>query len=357
MIPLAFQGDTLWILMGLSVVLTAVIAAGRALQRSVRRRRVLAVRVASSMEDAGPGQVVVLRAKVAAGAKSVRAPISGREAVWTRITVRAEVQQPGILTFQNVLSETAGEALALEAAAMKVPLAGATIVVRGDRIERSYTPENGPFAPHVLEFVRARADLRDLLGANDTARVAVRTFEEAILAGDEVSLLGKVGVANLEPGPDGLYVTHDDVRELARRGTLWAIALALCLAGCADQSKEKTEAANLQRALERYRQADNLLRPSAAEALAATPCTAKDVCEAKEACVASSAPTARALNLKREVERGLADIESGKLSPAAPEAKALPGKLDEASALVDQGQKALQGCDEKMLAVRRHYGL
>ncbi|WP_394821332.1 hypothetical protein [Pendulispora albinea] len=135
---------------------------------------------------------------------------------------------------------------------------------------------------------------------------------------------------------------------------LGGIALA-SLPACTNAGK--AEAESLSTAIERYRTADNALKGSMAEALDKTPCTVTDVCETKRLCVAVSDPTARGLALKNEVERGLASVHTGKLAPDAPEARALPDKLDEAARLLERGHAALSECDDKLRAMKRHYGI
>ena len=110
-------------------------------------------------------------------------------------------------------------------------------------------------------------------------------------------------------------------------------------------------------AVERYRRADNAGKGSTADALDKTPCSVDDVCEAKRACTAVSDPTARALALKNEVEIGLAEMHAHKLEPDDPRARALPDKLDEAERLLTTGHDALPACDEKLMGLKRHYGI
>jgi len=81
------------------------------------------------------------------------------------------------------------------------------------------------------------------------------------------------------------------------------------------------------------------------------------VCETKRACSAVSEPTSRALTLKYEVERGLANVRAGKLAADSHEAQALPDKLEEAARLLEQGHAAVSDCDEKLTALKRRYGI
>jgi hypothetical protein len=129
-------------------------------------------------------------------------------------------------------------------------------------------------------------------------------------------------------------------------------AVAL-LAGC--ESARDREAASLATAVERFRQADNLERPQRVEPVKAVACTAPEVCAAKAACLKGIEPTVKALALKAEVERGLADLKSGTLAPDSPEAAAMPKKLDEAEALLKEGKAAMDRCDQALgdLRLRR----
>ena len=135
---------------------------------------------------------------------------------------------------------------------------------------------------------------------------------------------------------------------------LAALALALALLACTDA---KGEAAGVVSAVDRFRKAENAQKPELAPAVASAPCTDDEVCAAKTACLAVTEPTAQGLLLKREVERGIADLEQKRLAPDAEAAQALPGKLDRATQLLEQAKNALPGCDAKILGLRAKYHL
>ena len=136
---------------------------------------------------------------------------------------------------------------------------------------------------------------------------------------------------------------------------LLACACATLFSACT--SPAKSEASSLAQAVERYRQADNNLKSSTADALDKTPCSADDVCDTKRACTEAADPTARGLALKNEVEQGLAEVRAHKLDPDDPRARSLPDKLEEASRLLEKGHAALPSCTEKIMGLKRRYGI
>ncbi len=75
----------------------------------------------------------------------------------------------------------------------------------------------------------------------------------------------------------------------------------------------------------------------------------------RDVCIASGDATARALRLKAEVEKSLAELEKGTLPKESAEAQALPKKLDDAQKLLEQGHDGLPRCDEEVQALRRKH--
>jgi hypothetical protein len=141
---------------------------------------------------------------------------------------------------------------------------------------------------------------------------------------------------------------------VCRRKMRRLLVIVLALAACGGT---KREASAVVGAIDRYRDADNDHRPEKADLLDAVPCSEAEVCAAKTACTKSADPTAKGLRLKREVEQGLADVQSGKLARDDPAAQALPGKLDESQRLMEEGQKAMGECSQLATALRIKYGL
>jgi hypothetical protein len=90
--------------------------------------------------------------------------------------------------------------------------------------------------------------------------------------------------------------------------------------------------------------------------VAGVACTDAKVCTAKRACLAAIDPTARALALKDEVVRRVADLEEKRLSPESPEAQALPGKLDEAERLLREGRAKMPDCEKQLTDLQLEYG-
>lgn len=120
------------------------------------------------------------------------------------------------------------------------------------------------------------------------------------------------------------------------------MALAACAGGA------RRESAALSDAVDRYRRADNGSKASQGQSVAAVACTVGEVCAAKQACLAAIDPTTRALALKDEVAARLVDIQAKRLAPDAPEADALPGKLDEAERLLHEGRTQMAECDARL---------
>ncbi|MGH7296209.1 MAG: hypothetical protein ACRELB_14805 [Polyangiaceae bacterium] len=134
--------------------------------------------------------------------------------------------------------------------------------------------------------------------------------------------------------------------------------LSLALAGplCACTSAAKGETAALASAVDRYRRAEASGKEAAGRALGGVACTDPRVCEARRACVAAVEPTVRALALKDEVTRRLADVEQKRLAPDSPEAMALPDKLDEAQRLLEEGRSHQADCDARLAALQLAVG-
>jgi hypothetical protein len=139
-----------------------------------------------------------------------------------------------------------------------------------------------------------------------------------------------------------------------RRSTLVLACVAMLLA-CAGSAKR--EASILVAAVDRYRRADSTSKPSEAQVVAAVACTDAKVCEAKRACLAALDPTARALALKDEVARRVTDLQEKRLGPDSPEARALPGKLDEAEKLLREGRAKMPDCEKLLTDLQVDYGV
>jgi len=222
-----FDGNTLWILAGLSVAITSIVVAVRALQMRVRRNRVLSARLAT-IADARDGELVIVRG-TARGQSLMTTPVTGKNALWTRIMVRGEVARPGLLRFTTLLRQVQGQTFVVEAEGgqFSVATANARVVLAPERIERSYTPEGEVIEERLLPLFRKHSagELKDAV-VEDKAFVDLRTFEEAILPGDEVHVIGiarRGGPEGLQitPSPDGLYIVLGDVKQLATNGALW----------------------------------------------------------------------------------------------------------------------------------------
>lgn len=123
-------------------------------------------------------------------------------------------------------------------------------------------------------------------------------------------------------------------------------ALCLALSACANTAKR--EAGALVTAVDAYRHALGPEKAVLGKAVEAVACTDARVCAAKEACVAAIQPTVAAIALKDQVAAGVTAIERDAMAPDAPEARALPGKLDEAERLLREGREKMSECDARL---------
>ena len=136
---------------------------------------------------------------------------------------------------------------------------------------------------------------------------------------------------------------------------LAGVLLVALVGGCSGAGKR--EAASLVDAVDRYRRADAASRESLGRGVSDVECTDARVCDARQACVAAIDPTVRALALKDEVARGIADLEQKRMAPDSPEAKALPAKLDEAERLLKDGRSKMATCDARLTDLRAAFGV
>jgi len=97
-------------------------------------------------------------------------------------------------------------------------------------------------------------------------------------------------------------------------------------------------------------------KESQQQGVVAVACTDAEVCAAKQVCLAAIVPTTRALVLKDEVAARLGDLQAKRLAPDAPEADALPAKLDEAERLLHEGRAKMTECDAKLVGLRVRHG-
>lgn len=121
-------------------------------------------------------------------------------------------------------------------------------------------------------------------------------------------------------------------------------------------SAARRESAALARAVDAYRHAPAQAKGDRGKAVGDVACTQDEVCAAKAACVAAIDPTTEALALKDEVTARIADIEKGVLAKDSPEAQALPGKLDAAEHLLQEGRGKMADCDRKLVDLKAQYG-
>jgi hypothetical protein len=133
------------------------------------------------------------------------------------------------------------------------------------------------------------------------------------------------------------------------------IASGLVVTALACESGARRQAQQLVSAVERFRRADNPAKPATVAAIRDVSCTDPDVCGAREACLAAAESTGKALELKSEVQQGLAALERGQLAKESPEAQVLPSKLDMAEALLKEGHARLGACEDQIAALKRKH--
>jgi hypothetical protein len=134
----------------------------------------------------------------------------------------------------------------------------------------------------------------------------------------------------------------------------FALAAALSLSAC--RPSGKVEAASLDDAVDRYRRAEGVQKVSESEAVAGLPCTSPEVCDAKKACLGAMNATTRALGLKDEVARTVGDLQEKRLPLDASAVQDLPGKLDEATQLLQEGRTKMADCEKQLVDLRLRFG-
>lgn len=132
-------------------------------------------------------------------------------------------------------------------------------------------------------------------------------------------------------------------------------SVAVAFVACGGTAKRETSA--LVTAVDHYRRADNSSKAAEVQKVVDVACTDTKVCDAKRACLAAIGPTARALAVKDEVARRLADIEQKRLSVDAAEAQALPAKLDEAERLLNEGRAKMPDCEKQLTDLVVEHGM
>jgi len=134
-----------------------------------------------------------------------------------------------------------------------------------------------------------------------------------------------------------------------------SLLVLLAVAACASTAKRET--ASLAEAVERWQRADVPQKAAATADVRAVGATDAEVAAARTACLGAMDATVRALDLKQQVERGLADLEAKRITPDDPAAAALPGKLDESERLLKEGRRAMTDCEQKVMSLRMKYGV
>ena len=139
-------------------------------------------------------------------------------------------------------------------------------------------------------------------------------------------------------------------------GLVGFVAMGLfTFTACAPAAKRET--ASLAAAVERYQLSDVSSKSAAAADIRAALCDDPDVARAKGACVSAVDTTAKAMDLKREVETGLDDLEKKRVTADELRQRDLPKKLDDAERLLNDGRGAMKSCVDQVMALRLKYGV
>jgi len=138
------------------------------------------------------------------------------------------------------------------------------------------------------------------------------------------------------------------------RSCCWCVGISLLVLGC--HGSGRGEAAALDDAVDRYRRAEATQKASESQTVADLSCTVPEVCDAKKACLAAMGPTTRALAIKDEVARMLVELQQKRLPLDAASAQELPGKLDEATQLLQEGKAKMADCEKQLVDLRLHFG-
>lgn len=141
---------------------------------------------------------------------------------------------------------------------------------------------------------------------------------------------------------------------MTMRPSSFVLFLPVFLIAC---SHEKQEAGALLHAIDQYRAAPDELKVERVADISAVKCTTPEICDTKAECLKMADPTARALAIKVQAQKTLAQIQNGQEQPNDPNVKGLPDQLDEASRLLDEGHAELQPCEEKVTGLRIKYRL
>lgn len=128
-----------------------------------------------------------------------------------------------------------------------------------------------------------------------------------------------------------------------------ACLLVLVLVAC--NSAARTETQQLVTAVDRFRKAENAAKPSHVDAIKNSPCTDSEVCAARATCLESAEATAKGLSLTSQAGALMKTVTPG--DDTAP----IERMLDDAKKSNEAGRKKLDDCDDRLIALKRKYGV
>jgi hypothetical protein len=136
---------------------------------------------------------------------------------------------------------------------------------------------------------------------------------------------------------------------------MW-MAVALTMGACGHRDRDRSEAAQVLRALEVVRAAPNEGKRRPADELVNEPCSSPIVCSARDACGEAyqhlALGTEAALRVKKELDKVENDL------PVSPAKMAeLSNELDRADTEISGARNSLRRCEEAASLMRRTFGI
>jgi hypothetical protein len=145
----------------------------------------------------------------------------------------------------------------------------------------------------------------------------------------------------------------------AERVAAGLVAAAFCgtgALGCGKNDHDRSEAAQVLRALEVVRAAPNEGKRRPADELAHAPCSSPIVCGARDACAEAYQHLARGTEAALRVKGELDKLENK--PPIPPEKMAeLSNELDRADSEISGAKDSLRRCEEAASRMRRTFGI
>lgn len=127
------------------------------------------------------------------------------------------------------------------------------------------------------------------------------------------------------------------------------VSFALLVGACNAQARTETQ--QLVTAVDRFRKAPNLEKPSHVDAIKQSPCTDAEVCTARATCLESAEATAKGLSLTSQAGTLMKNVVPGD------DTTPIERMLDDAKKSNELGMKKLGECDDQLMALKRKHGV